>query len=65
MDRENYKKNVEQVAHNHYMDFVDAYDEVVINDLSDEDLQVYHDLCQNGVIGAGEELKKRGYGAGK
>ena len=47
------------------MDFVDAYDEVVINDLSDEDLQVYHDLCQNGVIGAGEELKKRGYGAGK
>ena len=40
MDRENYKKNVEQVDHNHYMDFVDAYDEVVINDLSDEDLQV-------------------------
>lgn len=59
MDRDNYKKAVEQAAHSHYMDFVSAYDEVEISDLSDKDLQDCQRICLDIKSAVEQELKKR------
>lgn len=51
-------KNVEIC--NSYFDFVDAYDNVDVRKLSDKNLQRFRDLCENGVLEADRELRRRG-----
>lgn len=43
-----------------YTAFCEAYDNVVIEALTDEELQSYADLCNNGLLEANRELYKRG-----
>lgn len=45
---------------NSYFDFVDAYDNVDVRKLSDKVLQRFRDLCNNGVLEAERELRRRG-----
>ena len=45
---------------NKYAAFVNAYDNLDISALTDEELQEYADLCDNGLIEANRELYERG-----
>lgn len=50
-------ENVE--IHNAYLYFVNAYDNIDVSKLSDKDLQRFRDLCENSVLEADRELRKR------
>lgn len=43
-----------------YAAFVKAYDDIDPSALTDEELQSYADLCDNGLIEANRELYERG-----
>lgn len=43
-----------------YKTFCEAYDNVDVKTLSDEELKSYADLCDNGLLEANRELYKRG-----
>lgn len=43
-----------------YKIFCEAYDNVDVSTLTDEELQGYADVCNNGLVEANRELYKRG-----
>ena len=43
-----------------YAAFVKAYDDIDVRCLSDNELQRYASVCQNGLLEANRELYKRG-----
>lgn len=54
------KELSEAVAHACYKALVRADDDIELEVLNDADLKAYRNLCQNGLIDAGEEIRRRG-----
>lgn len=43
-----------------YTDFINAYDNIDVRVLSDDELKHYTDICENGLLEAHRETYKRG-----
>ena len=56
----NSEQNMKNMRSKEYEAFVKACDDIDVKTLSNEELQHYADLCNNGLIEANRELYKRG-----